>query len=152
MYSRDEKFLCSLECYCGIYFFATWENTKITLPWALKQFVTRVHALLLFSHDRPWTSPWIKSISNASQLSGHCDVIINRLWRHQQNESTASETRGQCVKIVVFIVIYGFVLSNKCVQDNSATIDVINKTIQIHVITQTEKGHKWMSRVQFIFQ
>ena len=39
-------------------------------------------------HDRPWLSPWRISISNelditiheiASQLSGHCDVISNRL-------------------------------------------------------------------------
>ena len=63
-----------------------------------------------FLHDRPWISPWIKSISNelditchvfASQLSGHCDVIANRLWRHQQNVLRASETRGWCVKILV---------------------------------------------------
>ena len=63
-----------------------------------------------FLHDRPWIWPWIKSISNeldiiihviASQLSGHCDVISNRLWRHQQKEKRASETRGRCVQIVV---------------------------------------------------
>ena len=39
-------------------------------------------------------SPWIKSTSNelditfhviASQLSGHCGAISNRLWRHQHN-------------------------------------------------------------------
>ena len=35
------------------------------------------------------------------QLSCYCDVISNRLWRHQQNEDRASETRGRCVKIVV---------------------------------------------------
>ena len=29
----------------------------------------------------------------ASQLSGHCDVINDRLWRHQQNENQASEIR-----------------------------------------------------------
>ena len=74
-----------------------------------------------FLHDRPWISPWYKSISNewdiiihliASQLSGHCDVISNRLWRHQQNENRASETRG-IVKIIVFIVTYGFLMSCK---------------------------------------
>ena len=57
----------------------------------------------LFLHDWPWILPWIKSTSNeldiiihviASQLSGHCDVISNRLWRHQQNVKRASETRG----------------------------------------------------------
>ena len=49
MYCRDELSLCSLECYFCVYFprcFATREiNTKITLSWALKQFVTRVHTL-----------------------------------------------------------------------------------------------------------
>ena len=63
-----------------------------------------------FLHDRPWISPQMISISNellitihmsASQLSGHCDVISSWLWRHQQNENRASETRGRCVKIVV---------------------------------------------------
>ena len=63
-----------------------------------------------FLHNRPWISPRIKSISNelditiyviAPQLSGHCDVISNRLWRHQQTKNRASETRGRCEKIVV---------------------------------------------------
>ena len=63
----------------------------------------------IFLHDRLWISPWIKSISNeldiaidviASQLSGHCNVIGNRLWRHQQNENWVSETQERCVKIV----------------------------------------------------
>ena len=71
-------------------------------------------------HDRSWISPWIKSIFNgldityhviASQLSGHCDVISNRSWRHHQNDHRAGETRGRCVKIVVYIVICGFVMS-----------------------------------------
>ena len=75
-----------------------------------------------FLHGRPWISPWIKSISNeldiiihviASQLSGYCDVINNRLWRHQQNVHLASEAQGRCVKIVVFIVIFVVVMSCK---------------------------------------
>ena len=45
-----------------------------------------------------------------SQLSGNCDVINNRLWRDQQNVNLASEARGRCMKIVVFIVI----LSSLC--------------------------------------
>ena len=77
---------------------------------------------LSFLHNLPWISPWIKSISNKldinihiimSQLSGHCDVISNRLWCHQQNQNRASETWGQCVKIVIFIVIYESVMSCK---------------------------------------
>ena len=71
---------------------------------------------------RPWLSPWMKSISSefdiiihviASHLSGHCDVISNRMWRHRQNENWVCETRGRCVKIVIFVVIYGFVMSCK---------------------------------------
>ena len=77
---------------------------------------------LFFLHDRPWISPWMKSKSKeldiiihviASQLSGHCDVNSNRLWRHQRNENRGSETRGRCVKIVVFIVIYEFIITRK---------------------------------------
>ena len=63
---------------------------------------------LCFLHDRPRILPWMKSKSNelditihviASQLSCHCDVISNWLWRHHQNENQASETRRRCVKI-----------------------------------------------------
>ena len=59
-----------------------------------------------FFLDRPWISPWIRSISNslditfhllASQLSDHYHVISNRLWRLQQNETRKSETRRRCV-------------------------------------------------------
>ena len=57
-----------------------------------------------FLHDRSWISPWIKSIYNeldiaihviASQLSGHYDVISNRLWRHWRNKNWARETPGR---------------------------------------------------------
>ena len=70
----------------------------------------RNEPLANFSNDWPLITPWIKSISIklditphviASQLSGHCDVISNRLWRHQQNENRASGTRVRCVKIVL---------------------------------------------------
>ena len=75
---------------------------------------------LMFLCDRPWTSPWIKSISDeldiinhviTSQLSHYCDAISNRLWCHQQNEDWGRETSGHCVKIVIFMVIYGFLMS-----------------------------------------
>ena len=78
--------------------------------------VRKIKGYYGFLHDRPWISPWIKSISNeldmtihviTSQLSGYFDVIKNRLWHHQQNVNPA---RGRCVKIVVFIVI----LSSLC--------------------------------------
>ena len=69
-----------------------------------------MHGSAIFLHDRPWISPWIKSISNelditchvfASQFSSHCDVITDRLWRHQQNVMRASEPWGLCVEILV---------------------------------------------------
>ena len=44
---------------------------------------------------------------SASQLSGHCDVISNRLWRHQQNENRTNETRGRCVRIVFLLSFVG---------------------------------------------
>ena len=48
----------------------------------------------------------------APQLSGHCDVISNQLWCHQQDVNQASETwPSRSVKVVVFIIIYGFVMS-----------------------------------------
>ena len=77
---------------------------------------------IYFLHGHPWILQWIKSIfyklditihGIVSQLSRYCDVINNPLWCHQQNEDWASETRGRCVKIVIFIVIYGFVMSCK---------------------------------------
>ena len=83
---------------------AEWTDIETSHPMLIKI------KLKYFLHDRPWISPWMKSISNvlditihviASQLSGHCDVISNRLWRHQQNENRASEKRGRCVKIVI---------------------------------------------------
>ena len=61
MYSSDELFLCSLECYIGIYFQnceATREiDINIAVEWALKQFSTRVHILFYFLHDI--TNPWM---------------------------------------------------------------------------------------------
>ena len=55
MYSSDELFHRSREGYFGVYFpscEATREiDTKITLQWAQKQFVTRVPTLFYFLHD-----------------------------------------------------------------------------------------------------
>ena len=50
--------------------------------------------------------------ASAPQLSCHCDVISNRLGHHQQNVKRAIETEGQCMKITVFIVSLGFVMSS----------------------------------------
>ena len=56
VYSSDELFQRSRECYFLVYFpscEATREiNTKITLEWAQKQFVSRVHTLFYYLHNR----------------------------------------------------------------------------------------------------
>ena len=87
--------------------------------WSPSMLLKGIPGIPVFLH-RPCISLRIKSISNelyitfhviASQLSGHCDVTSNVLWRHQQNARRASETLRRCVEIVVFVVIYGFALS-----------------------------------------
>ena len=90
MYSRDELFLCSLECYFGIY-------TKITLERALKQFVTRVHTLFsilcmylillignlygVSSHVAAYAHPcqFVSSCLWLNHVIAHYDVIK---WKH----------------------------------------------------------------------
>ena len=93
-----------------------WEGAGSCKPASWRRFC--------FLHDRLWISPWMKSIFNelditlhviASQLSGlcYCDVINNRLWRHQQNVNPVSEAWGRCVKVIVFIIIVIVVMSCK---------------------------------------
>ena len=74
-----KRFICIL-CVC-------------TFP-SLKQNIYTVHIWLSYTTGLEYQWWWIKSISNElditihvieSQLSGHCDVISIRLWRHQQN-------------------------------------------------------------------
>ena len=57
----------------------------------------------------------------ASQLSVHCDVIANRLWRHQQNVKRARHSTGIMCEDPRFSVIYGFVMSCKKL-DNVCTL------------------------------
>ena len=123
--------LASYNGHCCIYLTLT-DKYWMSIPYAVSRcvmylvvYLFNLHKFMIyiyFLHDRPWISPWIKSISKglditchvfASQLSGHCDAIANRLWRHQQSVKRASGTRGWCVKILVFSIIYGFVMSCK---------------------------------------
>ena len=112
----DEGFVNAFPVYMGIVGISFWAccNSK----W-WEWYYCRIYKFL---HDRPWISPWIKWIFNeldiiihviASQLSDYCDVISNRLWRHQQNEDRESGTWERCVKIVVFVINYGHVRSCK---------------------------------------
>ena len=72
----------------GVYFLsckATWEiNTKITLVWAQKQFVTRVHAISYFLHDM--TNPWM--MIKMTIFTHHSRVSLTRFsfcwWRHNR--------------------------------------------------------------------
>ena len=64
-----------------------------------------------------------------SQLSGHCDW----LWHQQQNMNQGNETWGRYVKIVIFIVTYGFVMSRKK-QDNVCTLMMNNLCAHLSVI------------------
>ena len=93
-----------------------------------------------FLHDWSWISPWIKLISTelditinviVSQLSGYCDFINNRLWRHQQNVNPASEARGRCVKISILIVIIIFVMSCKKL-NNVCTLELLRNSGNKH--------------------
>ena len=64
----------------------------------------------VFIHNRPWISPWIKSIYHFSRAcvtivrSHDCiemsSLISNRLWHHKQNVNRASKTWSRCVRIV----------------------------------------------------
>ena len=93
MYSSDELFQRSLEGYFGVYFpscKATREiNTKMTLEWTQKQFVTRVHILFHFLHDI--TNPYmvikrrslhIVPVPHSLGFRSADDVTIDCWWRH----------------------------------------------------------------------
>ena len=82
MYSSDEPFQRLQEGYFGVYFpscEATKEiNTKITLEWAQKRLVTRVHTLFYFLHDK--TNPWM-----TPQLIAEDVTITRQLWCNHAN-------------------------------------------------------------------
>ena len=99
-----------------------------------KAFLSRYESYDKFLHDRSWISPWVKSIFSesditfhplASQPSDYCDVISNRLWHHQQN--WASETRGLCMKIVVFTSF----MDSLCRERNSIMHVVSLRTVYV---------------------
>ena len=103
--------------------FRTIGRSQLSNPSDLPCYFKNAHNRHTFLHNWPWISQWIKPISSElditfhvseSQLSGYCDVISNLLWHHQQNENQASEIRGWSIKLfIIFIVIYGFVMSCK---------------------------------------
>ena len=72
MYSRDKLYLHSHECYFCVYL-----NTKVTLLWALKQFVTRVHTL--FYIYREHTVPYITLHKQTHTYASLCSKLPG-LW------------------------------------------------------------------------
>ena len=74
----------SREGYFGVYFPSCEINTKITLEWAHKQFVTRVHTLFYFLHDI--TNP--EMTLKTTIFAQHPRVSLARFtlcwWRHNR--------------------------------------------------------------------
>ena len=157
MYSRDEPFLRSLECYFGIYFprcFATREiYNKITHSRALKQFVTWLYTYtrspVNFPHKGQWRGAltfslicaWTNGSANyrdAGDLRRHqanYDVTV-MIWRSgthrwivREPDLPKSHTELTCYGTGrVFIVI----AIRWCVNDihwHCCTLQVCNKPI-----------------------
>ena len=88
MYSSDEPFQRSREGYFGVYFpscEATREiNTKITLEWVQKRFVTRVHALFYFLHNITNPQMTIKMTSFTHRPRVPLARFSFGWWRHNR--------------------------------------------------------------------
>ena len=74
MYSHDELFKRSLECYLGVYLPHCVEkremNTKITLLWVHKQFTTWVPTLCYMSVVN----------SKSAQIAKFISLVQNQIW------------------------------------------------------------------------
>ena len=107
MYLSDELFQCSWEGYFGVYFPSCEAkreiNTKITLEWAQKQFVTRVHTLFYFLHDT--TNP---SVTTKMKIFTHCPCVslawFSFCWWHHNRSLMTSQWPDSC-DAVTWIVI-----------------------------------------------
>ena len=89
MFSHDERFLRSLKYHVGVYsprYFATRDiNTRLTLSWALKQFVTRVHTLFsMCSYDCSSVSEvnlhHISHIDRYQAMTKHKSINVHIYW------------------------------------------------------------------------
>ena len=139
MYSSDKLFQRSWDGYFGVYFpscEATREiNTQITLEWAQKQFVTRVHTLFYFLHDITNTIMTIKTT-----ILTHCpSVSLTRFsfccWGHNRLLVT-SQWPDNC-DAITWIVI-----SNSLDIKNNAWVTVNND-----FWVTSEAICQWFSRV-----
>ena len=114
-----------------------------------------------FLHDRPCISSRLKSISNESDIIIHvttsqlfrcCQVINNRLWRHQQNEYRGSETRGRCVKIVVLSSFMDTLcrVRNKIIYVlSSRTVSALTRGLFLCLLINTKITIEWALK-QFV--
>ena len=100
MYSSGELFLRSREGYFGVYFpscEATMEtNTKGTLEWAQKQFVTRVHTLFNFLHGMRIHKWRRKRRSSHIDTSSHIALIIFCIWWRHNLLLMTSQSPDNC--------------------------------------------------------
>ena len=119
MYSSDELFQLSREGYLGVYFpscKATREkNTTITLEWAQKQFITRVHALFYFLHDT--TNPQMTTKTMIFTHRPHLGLSLARFWFcwwHHNGLLMTSQWPDNCDAIMWIMI------------SNSLDIDIIH--------------------------
>ena len=125
MYSRGERFMRSREGYFDVYFpscAATREiNTKITLEWVQKQFVTRVHTLFYFLHDITNSLMTLKrgfshiiTGSHSLALRSADDVTIEWWWRHN-DQTIMARSRDNLISISIDIdFIHGDIHGRSC--------------------------------------
>ena len=153
MYSRGELFMRSREGYFGVYFpscAATKEiNTKITLEWAHKQFVTRVHTLFYFLHDitNPWMalkqgSSHIIPVFHSLALRSAGDVTIDWRWRH--NDQTIVTTTWQMISNSLDIdFIHGDIHGRSC---KNIQCDIVFIYISIYWSTAYRFVNPWYKK------
>ena len=142
MYSSDESFQRSREGCFGGYFpscEATREiNTIITLEWAQKRFVTRVHTLFYFSHDITNPQMTIKTTG----FTHHPRVSLTRFsfcWCRHNRLLMTSQWPDNC-DVITWMVI-----------SNSLDVDFIHGDIhgrlckkEMHLIMSANGGHLFL--------
>ena len=107
MYSSDELFPRSREGYFCVYFPScevTREiSTKITLEWAQKQFVMRIHTLFYFLHDI--TNPHMTIKTTIFTHRPRVSLVRSLFcrWRHNRLLMT-SQQRNNCDAITRIVI------------------------------------------------
>ena len=135
----------SREGYFGVYFpscAATREiNTKITLEWACKQFVTRVHTLLYFLHDITNTWTTIKTKIFTHRPRGSLAQSTFCWWRHNRVLMT-SQWPDNCDAITWIVIsnsldidfIHGDIHGRSCKKLRIQCVDIFACNYLFHFI------------------